>query len=431
MLAGGSIGADSRWAAALGAAIVRLRAVPDGVPFAAAPTHGWENTTVAAQLVLHGIDAALGARGFILLQAAAVGVAFALLAADARRLGATGRGTVLALALVFAGATPALMVMRIQAFSLVLFPLLLVLLRSEATRPTRRAWLILPLLAVWSNLHGAVLVGFAAAAAYLVVDRARRRPLESAVLLGGAALALGATPAGIHTWAYFRGVLRNEAARRGTGMWSPLTVGDGWHVLFLVALVLLVGLVLRARVRPRAWEAAAALGLLVLTIRAERSAPFLLFLIAAFAARGVGGKVALGNRSRVATVALLASLALFGVVRGPLGIGATAAEIDASVRAAGGRPILADGLLGEQIVRAGGRIWVGNPIDAFRHDDQRLYLDWLEGARAGDAALARVDLVLVPLGARTQARVASDPRFSLVRHGAHVALYVRRATSGG
>ena len=51
---------------------------------------------------------------------------------------------------------------------------------AEARAPSRRIWLLVPLLALWGNLHGAVLTGAAVAGAYLVFERSRRRPGESA-----------------------------------------------------------------------------------------------------------------------------------------------------------------------------------------------------------------------------------------------------------
>ena len=41
-----TVGADARWLAALGRIIVAQRSIPDGIPFAAAPTSHWSNTLV-------------------------------------------------------------------------------------------------------------------------------------------------------------------------------------------------------------------------------------------------------------------------------------------------------------------------------------------------------------------------------------------------
>ena len=50
-------------------------------------------------------------------------------------------------------------------------------------------------------------------------------------------------------------------------------------------------------------------------------------------------------------------------------------------------PVLADPVLGQQVVLAGGRVWVDNPVDAFRRSDQQLYVDWLAGKASGAPAV--------------------------------------------
>ena len=47
-----------------------------------------------------------------------------------------------------------------------------------------------------------------------------------------------------------------------------------------------------------------------------------------------------------------------------------------TVTLAHGTPILGEDLLAEQVADAGGRVWVANPIDAFRKQDQRVYVEW-------------------------------------------------------
>ena len=92
-------------------------------------------------------------------------------------------------------AAPALLIVRSQLFSLAFFPLLVLLLREEARRPSRRVWLLVPLVALWSNLHGGVLLGIAVAGTYLLLSRARQQPVVAAGVLAGMAIALFATPA--------------------------------------------------------------------------------------------------------------------------------------------------------------------------------------------------------------------------------------------
>src|SRR5437588_516642 len=190
-----TIGPDARWLGALGRVIVERGSIPHGVPFAAAPSSGWPNVPVLAELVFRGLTGALGDRGLLLAQLVAVSVALAGTRREMRRLGATDAGAALVLALVVPGALLAFAGIRAQLFSLALFPLLVALLRREAAAPSRRIWLLPPLVALWSNLHGVVLLGLAAAGVYLVLERARLRPLESLCVAASSLVALCATPA--------------------------------------------------------------------------------------------------------------------------------------------------------------------------------------------------------------------------------------------
>src|SRR5262249_31760368 len=104
------------------------------------------------------------------------------------------------------------------------------------------------------------------------------------------------------------------------------------------------------------------------------------------------------------------ALVVVGIARGPHEIGARSLVLDKALSDAAGTPILATDLLAEQVALAGGRVWIGNPIDAFHHADQRLYVDWLQGRPSGDAALAKAPRVVL-------VRPDSEPRRRLDRLG--------------
>ncbi len=88
--------------------------------------------------------------------------------------------------------------------------------------------------------------------------------------------------------------------------------------------------------------------------------------------------------------------------------------------------MLAEDVLAEQVALAGGRIWIGNPLDAFHRSDQSTYLDWLDGRPSGDADVARVDVVLVAPRSRAERRIAADPGFVPIASDGHAKLFVRR-----
>jgi hypothetical protein len=420
----GTIGADARWLPALGRIIIDRGTIPDGVPYASAPSAGWHNVPVLAELTLRGLTSVAGDRGLLVAQVVAVGASLAILAWDLRRAGADDFGGALVLLVVVIGALPALVIIRSQLFSLLFFAALVALLRKEAREPSARVWLLLPLFAIWSNLHGAVLVGFAVAAAYLVLERGRRQPLVAAAALGGSALAICATPALEHTPDYYLGVLHNEAARRGVELWAPLSLTSGFDLLLLAAAVTLVMLGLRAR--PALWETLALAALAVLTIRTARSGVWLLFFAAAPAVRALRFGSGRSLRLAAPALALSAAVAVFGLARGPLSTGAGKPLLEEALQRAHGTPILAEGVLAEQVALAGGRVWMSNPLDAFSRPDQSLYLDWLAGDPDGDAALRNApNVVLVRRHSETARRVSHDRRLREIASDATAVLYVK------
>jgi hypothetical protein len=388
----GAIGADTRWLAALGSEIVSSGGVPDGVPFASAPSQGWNNVLVLAELAFHAFER-VGDRGLLLAQLVAVAVGFAVLARDARRGGATDAATAVVLLVVVVGALPSIAVVRLQLFSLALFPLLLLLLRNETRGPSRRIWLLVPLIALWGNLHGAVLVGLAVATAYLALERARIEPVTAFGVWVASILALFATPALERTFDYYRNLLQNEAASRGVGLWEPVDPSSPLGLLLIAAAAALLVLALWAK--PRLWELVVLAGLVFLTIRTARSGVWLLFAAAGPAAAKL--PITRTPRALLAGVGaiLMAVLILIGLVRGPIPTDASSATLAKALSAAGGTPILAEPALAEQVAGAGGRVWLGNPLDAFPQEDQRLYLDWVEGRARGEAAIAHAPRVVL------------------------------------
>jgi hypothetical protein len=89
--------------------------------------------------------------------------------------------------------------------------------------------------------------------------------------------------------------------------------------------------------------------------------------------------------------------------------------------------VLAEPVAAEEVAVAGGTIWVANPLEAFRHADQRLYLDWAAGEARGSAAVQRAHLVLVLRDSAAGRAAARDARLVLVRRTDNAVLYrVRR-----
>lgn len=385
------VGADTFWLVALGDLIRESGAVPDGVPFAAADTHGWPNILVLAQLIL-SLVAGRGAAGLVGLQLVVDAVALALVVAGARRTGASDRATAVALALVVLGGLPAFVVVKLQLLSLIPFAGLLLLLRAQHRRPTRAIWAMPVLVAIWTNLHGAVLLGVAVGGAYLLFSRLRVRPIETLLVGPATLLALLATPAALHTLDYYRDVMGNEAAVRGAGMWARLSLDNPFDVLFVITAGLLLVAALRRRLPV--WEYVLLLGLLIATATASRHGIWLILAAAGPAAQGLsrgasrdaddadvtpdsGGRLAMTAGS----LGALAGLAIALLVlphRDTETLGGSPALVKEVVARADGRVVLAPEPLVESLVAAGMTAWACNPIDAFDRGVQKAYLDFSE-----------------------------------------------------
>jgi hypothetical protein len=165
----------------------------------------WTDQQWGAQLIAYGAQA-LGGYGLLAVVAAAFALsAFAIAAAAARSLGAGQRAIVLLFFPVLMAA-PWAFTIRAQVFALPLFTGVLWLLAKEARRPTRRIYLVFPLLVVWANLHGSVALGalltMLLGGIELVSSRGRSG-LRSVALVALPPLALLVTPYGPATTARY------------------------------------------------------------------------------------------------------------------------------------------------------------------------------------------------------------------------------------
>lgn len=416
-----SVGADADWLVALGELIRRSGHVPTGIPFAAATSSHWVNVPVLGELVFASLHR-VGPLALPVTQLIVDAAALLLVARGARRLGASDGPTAAVLAVLLVGTLPALGVVRAQLMSLLPFVALAALLRAEQIRPSRRVWLTVPLVVLWGNLHGAVLVGVALAACYLIVSRMRLQPMVAVLVLAATVSALWVNPAGAHTLSYYTKVMANEAARRGTGLWAPIDLSSPFDQLLILAALILLALLIRAR-RP-AWEYAAAAGLAIATATSARYGVWLLLFCGPPAAVSLTamrafrrpqssrpGEVIRTVRRAVVTLVVIMMLATVVLVKARLPRLKVADNDAVAIRSiAAGRVVLAPEPLAETLAAGGVRVWLSNPIDAFSQGDQAAYLDFLDGRGAGAArAFAAAGVVVVARGSRSAGLVAGYP----------------------
>jgi hypothetical protein len=265
-----------------------------------------------ALILFHGVTLLGGLKGLILLRVAVLGPLFALVWRRVRAAGAPA-----ALAAVLVGATAELVIVetsyvavRPQMFTTLGLVLLLELLDRAFAGRRAAQWALPALFAVWSNLHGGVVLGMGVAAVYAL---ARARSLRQAprpfAFVGAAILAAGLNPCAFEA---IRQALESGAA--ASPYWRQIiewqSILDHGRLamlpLFMPALsalaiaggVGLVAMVVRREARPE--QVAMALLAAVLGVRAIRFLPFFGVVAAETAALGLAPWVARWAEGRVA-----------------------------------------------------------------------------------------------------------------------------------
>jgi hypothetical protein len=193
---------------------------------------------------------------------------------------------------------------RTQSFAYVLFVAVLWLLVADSRSPSRRVLLVLPLLALWANLHGSVVLGAALVAlrgVTLAAAHVRSRRLHSAGLGRAALLVLApglcvfCSPYGFHLADYYGQTLFNPGLTRYIVEWQAtkpslstatffvLLLGGAWLIgrsrslrAFERLAVLVTGVAALAGIRNVVWFGLAAVVILPAALQEawpERPAP--------------------------------------------------------------------------------------------------------------------------------------------------------------
>ena len=239
----------------------------------------WVDQQWLGQVASYALYSLGGLRLFALAHVVLAAAALALVATSARRRGASPRAVAwLAIAAAYLLALSAGHV-RTQSFAYPLFALVLLLLLDDLRSPGRRVLLVLPLLVLWANVHGSVVLGAALAALYgglLVVRRALPASLRArgALLAVGGPLALLATPYGLHIVGYYHSTLFNSEFKTIVSEWRAPTPSLGLAPLYVLA-ALALWLLGRRHARFSAFESVVLLVLLALTFDSQRNLAWL------------------------------------------------------------------------------------------------------------------------------------------------------------
>jgi hypothetical protein len=240
--------------------------------------HGrtWVDQQWLAQYVLYELERLGGLQLVLLVHAALVTAGLGGAAVLARRLGGSARSTTWIALPALAAFWPGASIMRPQSFAYVLFVAVLWLLLVELRDPSRRVYLVLPLLVLWANLHGSVVVGAALVSAFGFVEIAGSlwqsprsvRP-RSVVLVAAPWLCVLASPYATSLPHYYREIFSGGFGSYVTE-WAPTTLSFQTAAVYLLALggLWLIG---RTRSRASAFEQLAFVGLTLLAFDAVRN----------------------------------------------------------------------------------------------------------------------------------------------------------------
>jgi len=222
----------------------------------AARGRGWVDQQWLAQLLAYGAWKLGGYRLLALLAAALIGGSFGLLAWWMRRQSTSVVLTIACASLAFIVTLPSAFI-RAELFALPLFvtALIICLADSERERPGPRLALLLPLLVLWANVHGSVLLGAGLASVYglyravQALGRAERRTAAALIVFALLAAATPlANPYGTRVVHYYTSLIGNKVIASGVSEWHAPVFGQLSFFIFVVPLALvLASLVAAAR----------------------------------------------------------------------------------------------------------------------------------------------------------------------------------------
>lgn len=248
----------------------------------------WSNHEWLTEVVMAAAYNTLGVVGLKLWKFACVAATVLLMVCGLAETRATKTAQLNTLTVVAIAMMPQ-MEFRPQLFTFMLFAATLALLARENYRGHAPLWLLIPMMALWANLHGGFIMGIAALAIYGAITAVRdlaagaglTRALRLGALTGGVLLATMATPYGLETWSPVLHALRNPITRVAVTDWQPLPFAmlRQWHaqpagiiymlcgVALMLAFVATAGLERRGEDAPLVAIAAVMCGAAVVAVR--------------------------------------------------------------------------------------------------------------------------------------------------------------------
>jgi hypothetical protein len=201
-------------------------------------THGtrWVDQQWLAQIVIAKLFRFGGIRAVAFVCDGMAATAFVVAAAAARRRGASSRTTLWVAMVALAALAPFAGNPRTQSLAYLPFVVLVVLVSRDSRKPSHVILVSLPLLVLWANLHGSVLLGALMVSVHGVLSL-RRRPFRNSIpLIVAPWICVFASPYAIHLPAYYVSTIGSPNFARYVQEWQPAHLSP-----FTVAFYLLAG----------------------------------------------------------------------------------------------------------------------------------------------------------------------------------------------
>jgi len=198
--------------------------------------HTWVDQQWLGHLALYGLESLGGIRLVAAVHALLISAAFTAAIVVGRRFGGSSRSVLYLIPLAFPLLVVSMWQVRTQSLAFPLFVAVFALLARDARTPSARVYVVLPLLCVWSNVHGSVVLGVALTALRGLDLAAGGRRLRGAALGVAGLLSLAASPYGFHVLGYYRSTIFNPAFHALVNEWQPTTIGAATASFFVLLL---------------------------------------------------------------------------------------------------------------------------------------------------------------------------------------------------
>lgn len=189
--------------------------------------HGvrWVDQQWLSQLGMYGLVRLGGLPLLALVHVVLAMTVVAIAVFVARCAGARPHAVMAVALLAFVPLSYVLATIRTEIFGAVACAVVLALLVMDARWPSRRVWAVVPVLALWANLHGSVLLGAGLGVVrgltLALEPSTRRRGITFAVCC---ALAAAASPYIVHLPEYYEHTAFNREFGRVVGEWRPMAL---------------------------------------------------------------------------------------------------------------------------------------------------------------------------------------------------------------